>query len=155
MSLRTAVSLPGEALHGDHRYKEFSAWNQEGVLYEYALSQLFPFSLTAVVWYQGESDATPEEGRVYARELTLFIHTLRKEFRHDTLPVAVIQLAECLARAGEGWTLIQEAQTQVGRTVPYTVTVPCADICENDNVHPPTKTRLAIRLAKALEGLIH
>ena len=149
------IFVPEGGFHGDHTYKEFSAWNHEGVLYEYALSQLFPFSLTAIAWYQGESDATPEEGRVYARELTLWINQMRKDFMDETLPVAVIQLAECLSRAGEGWTLIQEAQAEVGRTLPYTVTVPCADICENDNIHPPTKTRLAIRLADALEGLIH
>lgn len=147
------ICLPPEALHGDHAYPDFALWNREGVLYEYALSQLFPFSLSGAVWYQGESDTSETEGRVYAKELTLLIETLRKDFRREDLPVAVIQLADFLPRTDEGWRLVQEAQAEVGRTVPGVVTVPCADICEKDNIHPPTKLRLAIRLADALEGV--
>lgn len=149
------ICLPLEQVHGDHTYKEYGLWNGEGTLYAYGLGQLFPFSLSGVVWYQGESDASEAEGRVYAKELTLFIETLRKEFMDESLPVAVIQLADFDGRSSIGWSLIQEAQAEVGRTLPYTVTVPCADICETNNIHPPTKTRLAIRLADALEGFIH
>ena len=147
------ISLPPEALHGDHLSPEFALWKQEGTLYDYALSQLFPFSLSAVVWYQGESDSSEAEGRVYAKELTLFIETLRKEFLREDLPVAVIQIADFDQMRTLGWRLIQEAQAEVGRTVPGVTTIPSADICESDNIHPPTKTLLAERVADLLVTL--
>ncbi len=147
------ICLPLTEVHGDHTYREFALWNGEGVLYQYALTQVFPFSLSAVVWYQGESDSSEAEGRVYAKELTLFIETLRKEFLREDLPVAVIQIADFDQRRTLGWRLIQEAQAEVGRTVPGVTTIPCADICESDNIHPPTKTLLAERVADLLATL--
>lgn len=148
------ISLPAEAFHGDHFYHEFSPWNGEGVLYDYALSQVFPFAVSAVVWYQGESDATPQEGAVYFRELSLLIESFRKGFRQPDLPIAVICLADCDSREQVGWKAVQRAQMQAGETIPYVTTIPCADICEKDQIHPPTKTLLASRVATALDTLL-
>lgn len=148
------ISLPPEALHGDHFYHEFSPWNGEGVLYDYALSQVFPFAVSAVVWYQGESDATPQEGAVYFRELSLLIESFRKGFRQPDLPIAVICLADCDSREQVGWKAIQTAQIRAGETIPNVKTVLSADLCETDNIHPPTKHLLASRLAEAVNRLL-
>ncbi len=141
------IALPPEVLHGDHFYHEFALWNGEGVLHDFALSQAVPFGLSGVVWYQGESDATPEEGAVYFKELELFIGTLRKEFRREDLPVAVVCLADNVDREQVGWKAVQEAQVKAGEVIPYVTTVLSADICETDQIHPPTKHLLAERIA--------
>ncbi len=148
------ISLPPEALHGDHLSPEFALWKQEGTLYNYALSQLFPFSLSAVVWYQGESDTSVEEGKVYTKELALLVETLRKDFRQPALPVAVVCIADYLPRSDEGWKAIQTAQIKAGETIPNVKTVLSADICETDSIHPPTKHLLASRLAEAVNRLL-
>ncbi len=141
------IALPPEALHGDHFYHEFALWKQEGTLYEFALSQVTPFPLTGVVWYQGESDTSEAEGRVYLKELELLIQTLRKDFRQPRLPVAVVCIADYLPRNDEGWRSIQRAQVKAGEAIPYVTTVLSADICETDQIHPPTKHLLAERIA--------
>ena len=147
---QNGICLPREALHGDHLAPEFALWKQEGTLYRFALSQVSPFSLTAVAWYQGESDSSEEEGKVYTKELALLAETLRKDFRRADLPMAVICIADFAPRDDEGWHSIQRAQLQAGETIPYVTAVPCADICEKDNIHPPTKHLLAARLAEVL-----
>lgn len=148
------ISLPLDKRHVDHTHGIYGQWNGDGVLYQYALTQIFPFSLSAVVWYQGESDTTEAEGTVYHEELTLFIETLRKDFRQPDLPVAVIVIADFDPRNDDGWHLVQEAQKRVGETVPHTAAIPCTDICEKDQIHPPTKTLLASRVATALDTLL-
>jgi len=142
------IALPPEVLHGDHFYHEFALWKQEGTLYEFALSQAAPFPLTGVVWYQGESDTSEEEGKVYVKELELLIETMRKDFRQPRLPVAVVCIADFLPRSDGGWRAVQEAQVKAGEVIPYVTTVLSADICETDQIHPPTKHLLAERIAK-------
>ena len=141
------IALPPEVLHGDHFYHEFALWKQEGTLYEFALSQAAPFPLTGVVWYQGESDTSEEEGKVYVKELELLIETMRKDFRQPRLPVAVVCIADFLPRSDGGWRAVQEAQVKAGEVIPYVTTVLSADICETDQIHPPTKHLLAERIA--------
>ena len=64
----TFNALAIEEKHPDHVMEEYSEWNKDGLLYNYALSQVIPYSLSGVVWYQGESDTSDAEGKVYADE---------------------------------------------------------------------------------------
>ena len=149
------ICIPVEKKFEDHVNEEFSGWNREGVLYSFALSQVIPFPLSAVVWYQGESDASEEEGRVYCDELCALINIWRKVFLNEELPFVVIQIADCISRAGEGWSLIQKAQMEVQSKLPYVKTVISADVCENDEIHPKTKHKLAQRVSEAVSGYIN
>ena len=138
--------------HRDHFKEPYRNWNIEGYLYEISVKSLMPYSLSYVIWYQGESNATVAEGAVYDKLLTELIEQRRSDFCDAKLPFVVIELADCLARAGEGWTLVQKAQSKVGASVAGVTTVRCADVCENDNIHPPTKILLSRRVAKAILG---
>ena len=148
------IEIPAEKLSGDHFYGEYEAWNSEGVLYSSVLSQVIPFSLSAVVWYQGESDDSLEEAKVYLQELSAMIEVWRNAFMDDELPFAVIQIADCLERMGEAWSTIQKAQYDVQSAVPRVKCVISRDVCENDNIHPPTKDKLSMRVATALGELV-
>ena len=138
--------------HRDHFKEPYRNWNTEGCLYEISVKAVMPYSLSYVIWYQGESNATEAEGSVYDRLLTELIAQRRRDFADPDLPFVVVELAECLARAGEGWTLVQQAQNRVSKLVLGVQTVRCADVCENDNIHPPTKIYLSERIAGAILG---
>ena len=130
-------------------------WNKEGFLYEYALAQVIPYSISAVVWYQGESDATDAEGYVYVEELCEFIKTWRKAFRDEKISFVIVQLADFIERvtlgwSEEGWSLIQKAQLEVSSKIQGVKTVVSRDVCENDDIHPRTKDKLAKRICEAL-----
>lgn len=144
------IDIPADKKFIDHTFKEYTAWNGDGILYSRALSQVIPYSVSAVVWYQGESDASEEEGLVYCDELCALIDVWRNDFANENLPFVVVQLADCIERAGKGWSLIQNAQMEVQSKRPYVKTVISSDVCENDDIHPKTKDKLAKRISEAI-----
>ena len=149
------IAVPDEKKHPDFRFKPFDTWNRDAVLYNYAFSQVKPFSVTAVLWYQGESNASTEGGTVYLKMLEKLIKIWRADFENDLLPFVVVQIADCTHRLTEGWRLVQKAQLDIERTVNGVKTVISADVCETDNIHPPTKHLLAERIVSALTELIN
>ncbi len=144
------INIPADKKFADHTMEEYRAWNGDGFLYSYALSQVIPYSVSAVVWYQGESDTSEEEGRVYGDELCALINIWRNDFRNENLPFIVVQIADNIHRAGKGWSLVQKAQIEVQSKLPCVKTVISADVCENDDIHPKTKDKLAKRISKVI-----
>ncbi|MBQ4050370.1 MAG: GNAT family N-acetyltransferase [Oscillospiraceae bacterium] len=147
------ISLSPEEKHPDHFHEDFGRWNGDGFLYEKMFSQVRPFSVNAVAWYQGESDTTTGEGEVYADELCLLIDRWRADLMDEKLPFVVVQIADYDPRPDEGWKLVQQAQLKVREMRPAVRTVVSADVCESDDIHPPTKELLALRIAGALSEL--
>lgn len=145
---KMGIGVAPEARFHDHT--TYSDWNGDGCLYEKALSQVIPFSLSGVVWYQGESDDTPEEGAEYGKELAALIDQWRADFKDEHLPFTIIQLADCDKRGGEGWKRIQKAQAEIASVRERVQTVVSKDLCETNDIHPPTKHLLAERIAEAL-----
>lgn len=150
---KIGIEIPADKKHIDHVYEPFKAWQNGGDLYNFAFSQVKPFSFSAVVWYQGESDTTPAEGEVYGDELCELIKIWRKDLSNDSLPFVIIQIADYVNANPEGWRLVQEAQLKVQERLPCVKTVISRDVCENAYIHPPTKDKLAKRVAKVLEEI--
>ena len=144
------IALPDSGKFYDHFEPTYTIWNSDGALYEFALGQVLPFSLTCVLWYQGESDCSVEEGAIYDQELCLLIDSWRKGFSLPSLPFLVIQIADNLEPTRPGWKLIQQAQLKVPSLRENVRTVICADICENYEIHPKTKDKLAERIVDTL-----
>ena len=144
------IRLPAEELHADHTEPLYHMWNQDGVLYDRMLREVAPFSVSEVVWYQGESDTTLAEGNVYDIALAELIRIWRREFCDDALPFIVVQIADFDERRDEGWRAVQAAQLRVPDRVSLVKTVLSADVCETHDIHPPTKDVLARRIADAV-----
>ncbi len=147
------IRIPTAEKHVDHTYPIYTSWNSGGALYEHALSQVVPFPLSGVIWYQGESDTSVAEGAVYADELCLMIDRWRQDFGDPGLPFVVIQIADYIPRSDEGWRSVQRAQEKVSTMRENVHTVICADVCENNGIHPPTKHLLAERIADVLASV--
>lgn len=144
------IDIPLNEKFHDHHCEEFKAWNGDGVLYDYALSQVIPFSLSAVVWYQGESDASEAEANYYLEELSVLINVWRRDFKDEKLPFVIIQISDFITRNDTAWRGIQKAQYDIQFSLPFVKCVISSDVCENDNIHPPTKDKLSARVALAL-----
>lgn len=144
------IHLRTEELHADHTEPLYHIWNQDGVLYNHMLLEVAPFSVSEVVWYQGESDTTLAEGNVYDIVLEELIRIWRKEFRDDALPFIIVQIADFDKRKDEGWRAVQAAQLRIPDRVSLVKTVRSADVCETYDIHPPTKEVLARRIADAV-----
>ncbi len=148
---QNGIIVPLEEKTEDHRLEPYSTWNENGLLYAYMLRQVIPFALTGVVWYQGESDTSVAEAKVYGQELAILVDSWRKDFQNPELPFVVIQIADFDKEAGNpGWRMVQQAQYDIQFNVPNVKTVISADVCCSDDIHPPQKYALSQRLAKVL-----
>lgn len=146
------IDIPTEKLHPDHTDEQYSQWNKPGKLYNECLAQIIPYSLTGIIWYQGESDTSDSEAKVYDKELLKLIDIWREDFRDSNLPFTVVQIADFNERNDEGWAILQKAQEKTAREGENVTLVKSRDISENNYIHPPTKDKLAERIASAILG---
>lgn len=150
---KIGINISDDLKSNSHREYE---WNKHGALYNIQLSQVFPFSVSGVIWYQGESDTFPDEGKVYLDELCEMIKIWRKAFKDEMLKFVVVQIAdypllwEVRPPTKEGWKLVQKAQVDVSLKMENVQTVISKDVCETDDIHPKTKTLLAKRIVEVL-----
>ena len=145
---KIGINIPAEEKHLDHTDPEYGVWNHDADLYNAMLSKVIPYTLSGVVWYQGESDAKEAEALVYDRELCALIEVWREKFMDSRLPFTIVQIADTDERIaqGPGWKLIQEAQKKAVERTKNAYLVISKDISERDDVHPKSKHGLAKRI---------
>lgn len=149
------IAVTDDKKHGDFRTPPYRFWNGSGFLFVHSLSPVLPFSVSAVVWYQGESNTSAEGGRAYLPMLQSLIRAWRRELRNELLPFVVVQISDFTPCLNDGWRLVQKAQMDAQSSVNMVKTVVSADVCEKDDIHPPTKHLLAGRIADALSLLLN
>jgi hypothetical protein len=116
------------------------------------IEKILPFSLSSVLWYQGESNASVAEADIYLNMLSAMIGAWRRYFRNDELKFIIIQLADHLDRAGYAWEKIQSEQLRAQDVIPLTKCVICRDVCDNIDIHPKEKDVLSSRVCDALKS---
>jgi len=130
------------------RYKLF---NGPGMLYHHMLEPLMPMSFGYALWYQGECNTYPNEAQNYRRMLEMLVSCHRKGFMDDELFFCIVQIADNISpKYPELWKLVQDTQAEAPSFIQHCTTVKCADICENDVIHPPTKWKLAKRIFETM-----
>lgn len=141
-------------LQSEEKYRDHAAypqWNTVSLLYNTMITKLAPFTFSHILWYQGESNITMGEATIYPQLLEALITSWRKAFQDDTLPFIVIQLADFAPRMNYApWKMIQDAQMAAQDKIPFVKTVVSRDVCETNDIHPPTKIHLSRRIARVL-----
>ncbi|MBQ7761070.1 MAG: hypothetical protein IJ400_03335 [Clostridia bacterium] len=133
--------------------REYPLWNDNGKLYEKMLSNIIPFSISHVLWYQGESNAYTNEAELYIDMLSCMVDNWREDFRDFSIKFVIVQIANYIwGEDKNGWKAIQELQLKASDCIEGLKTVVCHDICEDDDIHPKSKKVLSQRIAKAIEG---
>ena len=136
-----SLRLPPDKLFSDHADYP---WNTPGFMYRYAMEPIMPYSFGNAVWYQGESNTSPDEAKIYARLLRLLAENIRKDCRDAALPFRIVQIAD--TRDCSGWLGIQKAQSDFCESDGNSHLIVSGDICERGMIHPVTKAPLAARL---------
>ncbi len=141
-------------LQSEDKYRDHDAypqWNTVSLLYNTMITKLAPFVFSHILWYQGESNISLGEAEIYPQLLDALIASWREVFLDPTLPFVVVQLADFAPRAKHApWGMIQAAQMDAQDKIPYVQTVVSRDVCETNDIHPPTKIHLARRIARVL-----
>ena len=132
--------------HGDWHYYKF---NQGSWCYLNKLLPIVPYTISGVLWYQGESNRLTEEAVHYHTLLTLMIENWRDLWQAD-LPFYIVQIAPHADGDWNDWPHIRQAQERVTKEVPATYLCTLVHTGEADNIHPTKKHQLAVQLAAAI-----
>ena len=131
----------------------YPVWNGNGVLFERMLKEIIPFSMSHVLWYQGESNAHTVEAELYTDMLSCMVNNWRHDFKDESLKFVIVQIANYIwAEDQKGWKIIQELQQVAPKYIEGLKTVICHDICEDDDIHPKSKRVLSQRIVKSIES---
>jgi sialate O-acetylesterase len=112
-----------------------------GGLFNGRIAPLVPYALRGVIWYQGESNATPDRAPFYETQLHLLVQDWRRRWGSE-LPFAWVQLPN--VKRTESWAQIREAQLQT-LDLPRTGMAVTIDIGESRNLHPANKQDVGAR----------
>lgn len=133
----------------------FISWKPTG-LYNGMLAPCLDYTITGVLWYQGESNTdSPDNYQELFRKL---IKGWRRDWKQGDFPFLFVQLPNFsidIPAGDVGWQKIREAQRQALK-LPNTSMVVSIDLGEDNDLHPTKKKEIACRLslcARALAGL--
>ena len=147
------IDIAPEDLHPDHAYPDYKAFNTPKAIYTAMFKAFAPFAFNYMIWYQGESDTTGAEAAVYDRYVAELIKGVKELFGIPKFRTALVQIADFQPRDEwhpEWWTDIQNAQKRAADSDPDIELVVAKDICESNEIHPPTKNALSERIAQKL-----
>jgi sialate O-acetylesterase len=123
--------------------------NVPGVLSNGMIAPLVPCSLTGVIWYQGEANAS--RARQYRKILPALIHDWRDRFQRDDLAFHIVSLAnyqEAVEQPrDDAWAELREAQAMTAKNLPHCGLAVAIDIGDAADIHPKNKRDVGKRLA--------
>ena len=137
---------------------DFTSWKPTG-LYNGMTAPCHNYTVTGVLWYQGESNAgEPEEYRDLFPRL---VSGYRRKWQNEKLPVYYVQLPNFTIDMynnpevdGREWGPIREAQAS-SLTIPDTGMVVTIDLGEDNDIHPLNKKGIGERLALLAAAHVH
>ena len=152
-ALKPEYCIPFEERYLSRSTEKDSPHNEAGALYNATQQKIVPYVFSAVVWYQGESNTGSRDYKIYENQLKDLICKWREDFMDEKLPFLVVAISDFDARKDDAWRKIQEIQMGIEDKLPDVISVKSADVCESFDIHPPTKTALAERIANILQNL--
>jgi sialate O-acetylesterase len=128
-------------------HPDFEAW-APAAIYNGMIAPLTRFPIRGAIWYQGESDASPERAPIYSRLFQTMIRDWRRAWRVGDFPFFFVQLANWVAGPENAWPELREAQRQALalRNTGMAVTL---DVGAPKDIHPRDKRSVGLRLALA------
>jgi sialate O-acetylesterase len=145
---REGKSAPEPPWHPD-----FDAW-APGAIYNAMIAPLTLFPIRGTIWYQGESDASPERAPVYARLFQTMIRDWRRAWGIGDFPFLFVQLTNFIADPDNAWPELREAQRQA-LTLSKTGMAVTIDIGTPEDIHPKNKKPVGMRLALAARAIAY
>lgn len=151
--LGTELELPSEQRFQDAVLYEKNGY---GELYDLLVSRLIPYGMKGVLWYQGESNRGPYDGKIYGALLERLITCWRERFELPDLPFLIVQLT----RYGEPdsemvqWALIRQQQLEASQKISNVAMVTTTDLGQSEEIHPIRKKEVADRLVLAAQSLV-
>jgi len=123
-----------------------------GGLYNAKISPLIPYTIRGALWYQGESNASPQSAKFYQHQLPLLVTDWRQQWGED-FPFAWVQLPN-YDTGGRNWPVIREGMMRTLK-VPNTGMAITLDIGDPKDIHPKNKQDVGYRLSLWAMGTVY
>lgn len=135
--------------HADYN---LCVYNQKSWLYLNKVMPIAPYTVSGVVWYQGESNRLRDEAVYYDKMLTAMIDNWRDIWHDENLPFYLIQLMPFDEDPANNaaWEIIRQKQEQVAKTVDNVHLATLVITGEHGNIHPAHKFTAAKQAANAI-----
>ena len=148
----TAAKSAGKPVPSHPWHPFETSWLPAG-LYNGMIAPLTPMTIKGFLWYQGETNSSPERAPFYHTLFSSLIGDWRMHFAQGDLPFLFVQISS-FNSPGEKWGLVREQQR---RTLDVTDTAMAVtlDVGQADNVHPPDKQTVGARLALAARAKVY
>jgi len=157
MSEETILSIPGMEPLMDRKYDpDLRDFKEPTILYDQMITPLLPYTLSGVIWYQGEGNTQDRigGGEDYNKLFPAMITQWRSDFENEALPFFFVQLAAfggfdstSLVRSNQDeWCIVREAQLNT-LELENTGMAIAIDLGEQFNIHPRTKKEVGRRLS--------
>jgi sialate O-acetylesterase len=132
-------------------HPQLTSWGP-GMLWNGMIAPLTPFPIRGVIWYQGESNASPSRAPLYKQVFSTMIEDWRHEWGVGDFPFLFVQLANFKSGPGDDWAVLREQQlkTLELKNTAMAVTI---DIGNPDDIHPKNKLDVGHRLALAARAI--
>jgi sialate O-acetylesterase len=142
LELSKKLNVPVGLIQATHDGTNISEWETSnggtGADYVAMVKAIQPFAVRGIGWYQGESNGGDA---AYETKLRDMIGQWRIDWGRPDLPFGIVQLPSTK------WTTARVAQFNVTQTVANTFLVVTHDLPDQNQLHPPTKRPVGIRLA--------
>jgi sialate O-acetylesterase len=130
-----------------------NSWMPAG-LYNAMIAPLTPYPIAGVIWYQGESNASPERAPLYAPMFQTMIRDWRSAWAIGEFPFLFVQLANFRTGPTDMWPEVREAQLQTLSIVNTAMAV-TIDIGDPLDIHPRNKQEVGRRLALGARAIAY
>ncbi|WP_282160948.1 sialate O-acetylesterase [Ulvibacterium marinum] len=129
-------------------------------LYNAMVYPIVPFRIAGTIWYQGESNTANYS--TYAKLFSEMVASWRSAWGYE-FPFYYVQIAPYKYGTEEVGVLIRDQQRRALKMIPNSGMVVTSDIATIDDIHPPNKQDVGLRMAnialkehyKEIEGVVH
>ncbi len=126
-------------------------FNHESWLYKNKLMNIMPYSVSGVLFYQGESNTGIKESGNYSKLFEYMVNNWRECFENEFLPFYCVQIMPFEADPHlANWAKLRKQQETASKTIPNTYLVTMANTGESKLIHPTRKKDIAQALANTV-----
>ncbi len=134
-------------------HPELASWDPSW-LYNGMVAPALGFGIKGVIWYQGESNTSPERALLYTKVFGTLISDWRRKWQQGDFPFLFVQISSFNAGPNEDWPAVREAQRRT-LSLAHTGMAVTIDVGNPDNVHPADKQTVGSRLALAARAIAY